>query len=79
MIQFDQKGQPFTVRVNILSFSIFFLTINRQRQAIYEYFSFCTYFFNKSQHPCLEIFVNFTIITENVNDALISGSSVIIK
>jgi hypothetical protein len=30
MIQFDQKGQSFTVRVNTA-----FLTINKQRQAIY--------------------------------------------
>jgi hypothetical protein len=29
-----------------------------------------------SLHRCLEIFVNFSIITENVSDALISGTNV---
>jgi hypothetical protein len=37
------------------------------------------YFFNKLQHPCLEILVDFSIIAENVRDALISGSSVVLN
>jgi hypothetical protein len=37
------------------------------------------YFFNKLQHPCLEIFVDFSIIAQNVRDALISGSSVVLN
>jgi hypothetical protein len=42
MIQFYQKGQPFTVRTPYLLVWIF-LTINKQKQAIYAYFSFCAY------------------------------------
>jgi hypothetical protein len=36
MIQFDQKGQPFTVRVNTLFLLRIFLTINKQKQATFE-------------------------------------------
>jgi hypothetical protein len=34
IIQFDQEGQPFRVGVHTLSFSMTFLRINKQRQAI---------------------------------------------
>jgi hypothetical protein len=36
MIQFDQKGKPFTVRVNTLFLLRIFLTINKQKQATFE-------------------------------------------